>query len=97
MQYLKGMRYYELSRKQTARSPSTSMNSVLPPADTPASRARPRPIRGSLNSRSILTCRHSEALAYDRPSPQTTSGGRLSPRGPLGIAGVFVTLDHVRH
>ena len=24
-----------------------------------------------LSSRSILTCRHSEALAYDRPPPQT--------------------------
>jgi len=47
------------------------MRSVLSPADIPASRAKRRPIGGLLSSRSILTCRHSEALAYDRPPPQT--------------------------
>src|ERR1051325_12030425 len=71
------------STKRTAPLPCTSTKSVRSLADTPVLRARLRPIRGSLNSRSIPTCRHFKALAYEKKSPAVASGALLKDRAAL--------------
>jgi hypothetical protein len=62
------------------------MNSAPSPADIPASRARPKPIRGLLISKSILICRHSEAPAYERSPPQKR------PRDPTQLGKLIVDI-----
>jgi hypothetical protein len=83
------MRYYRII-PETDGSFTVYVNELgtLPGRYIPASRARLKPIRGLLNSRSNRTCRHSEALGYDHLPPNRYGEDyRGLGNGAGGIAG----------